>query len=174
MDPLSICASVLAVSGAAGTASKAANSFYKMARKAGKAGEDMKFFSAHIDAFASIIHSAYSTIRDHYSEDNKSRTLEQLNQKATLTGLVFQVKHIIKGVKTLEPQLRPHTTGLSLKESFLWVWKGSEREELCVWMERVQLQFFMVMLQITYEALQQKASLQNSLQPEGFDFKRDL
>jgi hypothetical protein len=174
MDPLSITASVIAVAGAAGTASKCARAFYKIARKAGAVREDVEFFASHIDTFGSIVSSVHNTIRDHYMKYRGSLTLQRLGQQASLKNLALQSNHLMRRLKDLEPDVKDRDVGLGFLGRARWLLKGAEREELCVWMERVKMAFVMIMYEVMYEALQERVFSQDSL-PQGlFNLEREM
>lgn len=174
MDPLSITAGVLAVAGAARTSSKCAQAFYRIAGKAGAIREDVEFFASHIDTFGSIVSSVHNTIRDHYMKYRGSSTLQRLGQQASLENLALQSNHLMKRLKDIEPNVKGRDAGLGFLGRARWVWKFAEREELCVWMERVKMAFVMIMYEVMYEALQERVFSQDSL-PQGlFDLKREM
>jgi hypothetical protein len=166
MDPLSITAGVIAVAGAAGVASKCAQTFYRIARKAGAVREDVEFFASHIDTVGSIVSSVHNTIRDHYTKYRGSLTLQRLVRRDSLKSLARQSNHLMKRLKDLKPDVKDRHVGLSFFERTRWIFKGAERNELCVWMERVKMAFVMIMLEVIYEALQERIFTQDSL-PQG-------
>jgi hypothetical protein len=174
MDPLSIIASTIAVGGAATAASRCAQAFYKIAHKAGVISEDVTLFAYHIDNFGSSVSSVHNTIREHFMKYQQSLVLQRLNSQSTLKKLAYESRILMKRLRGLEPDVKDRGVGLGMIGRAKWFFKSKEREELCIWMERVKMSFLMIMYEVIYEALQQRALSPEPLPPGLFDLQREM
>lgn len=163
IDPLSFTASILAVIGAANFVVKSADTLYRISRDAGSMAEDVEFFASHIATFGSIVSSVARTLRDHFDKHSDSLTLDHMHKHNTLEGLQRQVRHLMQRVKHLRPRRKAREVVLHWKARLRWVWQKSQREELCLWIDRVKDAFLLVMLQVMYEALDLRASESQSI-----------
>lgn len=175
IDPLSFTASIMAVIGAANFVVKGANSLYRISRDAGSMAKDVEFFASHIATFGSIVSSVANTLRDHFDKHSESLTLNRMFKHNTLDGLQRQVRHLMQRVKHLRPRTKAREVVLHWRARLRWVWQKSQREELCLWIDRVKDAFLLVMLQVMYEALERRASeSQSTPSKEIFRLEREM
>lgn len=174
MEPLSIVGGIIAVGQATGSIVKCAEVLYEISYKAGVLAEDVKFFASHIDSFGSIISGVHSIIDFHYKNDKNSSTLQRYHERNTLKQLASQSKRLMCRVRKLEPRLKARETQLGLLGRLRWLRQKDKRTDICLWMDRVKLSFQMIMHQVMYEALQQRASNPSSLEREHRDLRREM
>lgn len=175
VDPLSIIGGVASIGTVGGATVKCAQAFYKIALKAGAVREQVEFFANHIETFGSTITSAHNTIREHYVKYEGSTTLQGLGQRATLDRLAKQTKYLIRRLKDIEPNVKDRRAGLGFWGRTHWIlFQKSEREELCVWMVRIQMAFILIMSGLKQERLEEIAAGTERL-PQGlYDIKREM
>lgn len=175
MDPFSIACGIIAVGQATTAVAKCAEKLYQISYNAGKLEDEVQFFACHIDVFASTISSVHSTIRDHYIHNSNSRTIRKLHEHAALRTLASQSKLLMRRIKKLLPRSKAHETGLGIWDRVRWVFmQKEERKDICLWMERVKLSFLLIMLQVMYEALQQRASNESSLEQKVYNVEKEM
>jgi hypothetical protein len=174
MDPVSIIGGIAAVGQVTATVIKCANILYQVSYKAGTMAEDVEFFASQIHVFGSTISSVHNTIREHYIKDNNSMVLWRLHKYTTLSNLATLSKQLMRRVNKLQPQTKAQRPSLGIMQGLRWYMKKEERKDICLSMDRLQLSFLLIMMEVTYEALQQHASSPSSLEKELWDIKREM
>jgi hypothetical protein len=156
MEALGFAASVFALTSALHAATKVGRQLHRVARKAGEFEADVQFFAAQVDLFGSMISSTSSMIEDHLEKYEQSRTLERLGPKA-LDHLALQAKYVLSCIKGVKKKIPPQKTGIKLIiDRWRWLLNEPERDEICLWMERIKSSLQFIMTQMCYEALHHK------------------
>jgi hypothetical protein len=174
MDPVSIIGGIAAVGQVAGTATKCVKALYEISYEAGVLAEEIELFAAHVDVFAFTISNAHSTIRDHYQNDNRSSTIHELHKHGILRKAACQSRHVVRRVKELRQQLMVYEAAPHLWARILWVWRREKRNSICLWMDRIQAHFQLMMTQVTYEILKRRAANPSALDRRLFDFEKEM
>lgn len=161
MDPLSVAASVVALSTAVHAATKVTRQLYHVARNAGKFKDDVEFFAAQVDLFGSMVNSASSTIEDHLEKYKSSEILERLGPKA-LDHIASQAKYVLRCITGVKRKIPPHKTGIKLFiERFKWLMNAPERDEIFLYMERIKSSLLFIATYLCLEALNHKVHSPN-------------
>ncbi|TAQ88630.1 hypothetical protein B7494_g3054 [Chlorociboria aeruginascens] len=157
-------ASIIAIVGVAGTATKLSISLYKAAREAGAAGNDIKEFALKVQSFASIMEVAHGTLQKSCSQNPSSTFLKQVQDKAILDQLTTQSRDVVGNIKVLEPKISALGNNLTLISRFRWLLRKSEVQALGPKMETVKTSLILVMqmanLEILLSGEQTNASVQ--------------
>jgi hypothetical protein len=174
MDPLTIATSVVALTGAVHAATKVSRQLYRVARKAGEYESDVQFFAAQVEFFGSMISSASSTMEDHLEKYEKSEFLERLGPKA-LDLLISQSDYVLRYIKGVKRKVPTQRAGLKLFiERWKWLLYAAEREEICLWMERIKSNFIFIVTQVSFEALCHKARSPNISRQRVLELERQM
>jgi hypothetical protein len=151
MDPLSIVGAIAALSQLTTSVAKCSKMIYEVSGKTGQLEEDVKFFASHLNTFEALLSNAHATIRDHFRANRNSPVVKRLQAKQALQNLTIQTKHILRRMKNLRPQSRGQA--MNVWERCKWIVKKEARDEICLWMSRIQVHFHMVTESVHYEAL---------------------
>lgn len=175
-DPVSMVASIIAIGHAGTNITRYSRKLYKISSKTGisRIAEDVDFFASHIDTFGSTISSSFLTIRSHFDQYKNSLTIERLRGHDVLSSLALQCKHLIKRLVDVEPRVKQGATRLSFIGRAQWLLQGTEREELCVWMDRVKTTMLMILVQIAIEASQNRVVEKSDTQARMQDFFEEI
>ena len=74
-EVIGLIASITAIVGIAGTATKLSRSLYRLAREAGSAEDEVRTLAANIAAFASVVRVAHDSLRTYCKKQLKSPAL---------------------------------------------------------------------------------------------------
>ncbi|RDL37185.1 uncharacterized protein BP5553_04618 [Venustampulla echinocandica] len=174
MEPLSIIGGIVAIAEAAGAVAKCADGLYRISYKAGVLAEDVELFASHVHVFGSTIFNAHRTIRDHYLNDMTSTTIQKLHKSFALDLLTFQCDCVTKRVSSLQERVNDHNGPLGLWMRVLWLLDKEKRNDIYLSMERIKLSFLLIMSQVMYEILEQRALSPSPLERQLCDFRREM
>jgi len=166
MDPLSISAGVIAVSGAAIATTKLSRSLFKLAKTSGPdLCNEIRFFSQHVQQFRTTVSSTNKFIDDYSKQHEQSTSILRLVEHKTLQGLASQMKEVHQRIQMVKrPQVNPKTNYARLVvKNLIWYYDKREREEICIWMARLKLDFLSIMVFILYELLRSREDELNNL-----------
>ena len=174
MDPLTIFGGIAAIGQVTGTVIKYAEIFYQISYKAGLLIDDVEFFAHHVNVFGSTISGVHNTISAHYKKSKRSPTLQRLHEHSVLMDLANMTKRLMRRVETLQPRLQLQKMKLGLLGRYRWITQDKERKEVCMWMDRVGQSFSLIMHQVLYEALEQRASEPTASMEEKSDLRKEM
>lgn len=174
MEPLSLIGGIVAVGQASETICKLAKTIYQVSYNAGNIEKDVKFFASQVDIFGSTVSSAHSSIREYYIKCPEFESFTRFEELDTLEKLAAHVQHLMFRVESLLPSASHSETRLNFWHRFQWMLEKDERKELCLSMDRVQVNFLLIMHQLSLEALQRRACDPSPLDQQLCDFKREM
>ena len=156
MDPLSITAGAIAVGTAVTMIAKLSKLLVKLASTSrADLSNEIKFFACHIQGFGTTVDSAKYAMREYAKSHGESNALSIFTKNQTLQNLAFQMKQVVKRIECItQPQvdLKTSFAGAVIK-TLIWYHGKREREEVCIWMDRLKLDFLVVLAMITFETL---------------------
>ncbi|KAH6680473.1 hypothetical protein B0J14DRAFT_648851 [Halenospora varia] len=174
MEPLSLIGGIVAIGQASQTICKVARTLYKVSYNAGSISEEVESFASHVDIFGFTVTDAHSSIRDHYMSFQGTTSFRRFQQLKTLKKLAAHVQYLMRKIKVILPKLKGRNRRLKFMTRFQWMRGNEERNRLCVSMDRIQLSFLLIMQQLTFEALQQRAADPSPIQQELYEFRKEI
>jgi hypothetical protein len=175
MEALAIIGGISAVAELSSSAVKCSKILYKVSKNAGALQDEVEDFAQHFNIFVCIVTNTHKTCRDHYLNDNRSLALQRCDEHKLLDALADRSKFIIKRVEKLKPELKPGDSSPGFRERLRWLFlEKEERDVVCRKMQEVQLSFQMIMAQITYEVLQQRAANPTPEEEMMCNFRKEM
>ena len=155
MDPLSILGAIAAISQVTGTVGKCSKLIYDASINAGGLSYDVCFFASHLDNFEVILAQANSTIREHIIRNPKSAAIKRVRDGRVLQRLAKHIKYLLR------PYLEGFRRGskgqsMNFMARVKWLMRKEARNEMCLWMQRIQTHFQVIMETITIEMLSER------------------
>lgn len=174
MEALGVAASIVALTSVLHATTKMGRQLRRVARKAGKFEADVQFFAAQVDFFGSMISSTSTMIEDHLEKYEQSKTLDRLGPKS-LDCLASQAEYVLTCIKGVKEKIPRQRTGIKLFiERWKWFLDSPERDEICLWMEKIKSSLQFIVTQMCYEALHYKLRSPNISPQRVKELKRQM
>lgn len=159
MDPLSLTASLVAILGIAGSATKLSRTLYSVARKAGPAGVGIESFAMDVSTFASVVQMAHSLLNEHCDVQTRlqpSLVLQNIEENEVLDQLVAQSKSVINHIKLVRPRLKSIQGSFDFITRLKWHLRKTEIQALGLRVESVKTNLLLVISLVHLEAVKQQ------------------
>lgn len=179
MDPVSVTASIVAIATALRKIIRLVDDLNTIVRKGDALSVEMKTFACQVHIFGTTISPAHTIVREHCMGHQQSKVLIHFQKYETLDALAYEVRGVVRRIKGVKPQSstersRLKTIWAQALRHARWIRDKKEREDILAWMDRVKMDFMMVMLLVKHEILEQRANEPAGF-PEGlYNFRREM
>lgn len=166
---------VVAIASCGRAVAKCARALHNISRKAGPLAKEIEYFADDVGVFATTISHAHCIIRDHYTKDKTSTAIEMLRKSSALQSLVRQCEWTMDQVKELKRGV--HNKSRTLRNLWVrikWFLDQVKRKNISLSMDKLRISFSLIIGQIHYESLEQRALNPSPLERELYDFKKEM
>jgi hypothetical protein len=160
MDPISFTASLVAILGIAGSATRLSTTLYSIARKAGSAGLGIERFAMDVGTFASVVQIAYGLLNEHCHTQTRLQTslvLQHIEENEVLNQLVAQSKSVVNQIKLVRPRLKSIQSSFDFITRLKWHLRRTEIQALGLRIESVKTNLLLVISLVHLEAAKQQS-----------------
>ena len=163
-DPLSLSASLIAISGLAGAALKTSIALYGFCRSLEAASDEIEQFALDIRTFATITQMGQTTLSLYYAKEPTSPILEYFRQLEVLDLLAEQSRRARKRIRLA----RRHTESVQSTHKIVtrlkWIYRKKEVKALYPDMESLKSTLLLAMAYVNWEVAQKRGDSEETRQ----------
>ena len=163
-DPLSLSASLIAISGLAGAALKTSITLYEFWKSLEAASDDIEQFALDIRTFASITQMGHATLSLHYEKEPTSPILEYFKQLEILDLLAEQSRRVRKRIRLARRHTESVQSSLKLVTRLKWIYRKNEVKALYPDMESLKSTLILAMAYVNWEVAQKRGDSEETRQ----------
>ena len=154
-EVVGLVASITAIVGIAGAATKLSKTLYGVARDAGSAREDIETWAFAFASFSSVIQTAHMSLNDHFKNRTQSSVIRYIKEQHVLEVLMKHSERIKVQINKVRPYARAISSSTTLFTKFKWILRKSEVESLGPKMESVKTSLMTLLEVISLEILKE-------------------
>ena len=154
-EVLGLVASITAIVGIAGAATKLSKTLYGVARDAGSARDDIETWACTFASFSSVVQTAYMSLRDHLEARAQSLVINYIKENHVLELVMKHAKCIKRQITKVQPYVREISSSTTLFTILKWLLRKSEVEALGPKMECVKSSLTTLLQVISLEILKE-------------------
>jgi hypothetical protein len=161
-EVVGLIASITAIVGIAGAATKLSSSLYRVAQSCGAASEDIERFAGEVDLFATTIGMAHYSLREHCQNHSNSSAcspaLEYMRENAVLDQLTTQSERVVTHIKKVRPRIQSLGSRIDWVTRIKWLLRKSEIQSIRPEMENVKTCIHLAIDVVHFELAQTRDS----------------
>jgi hypothetical protein len=163
-DPLSLSASLIAISGLAGAALKTSIKLYGFCKSLEAASDDIEQFALDIRTFASITQMGHTTLSLYYAKEPTSPVLKYFKQLDILDSLAEQSRRARKRISLARRHTESVQSSHKLVTRLKWIYRKKEVKALYPDMESLKSTLILAMAYVNWEVAQKRGDSEETRQ----------